>query len=548
MGRLAYNRNMVKFLKGLWVSCSAHLRMHKTTYLSLSLFVLGVLLYSFGFQNQMFWDDDDFILKNVYVHDLSLWRHYFTENVIAGSGLVSNYWRPILLTVFGFEWKLFGDSPVGWHFVNAVTHSLNSIFIFLLLKKVSKKLFISFIAASIFLIHPVQTEAVVYVNSFGDSLSVFFMLLGLLTVSQWSSLQSTVAKMTIVMCSSVLYMLALLSKETAIIMPALVVIVVGYDFRNLGFWEMIRRIVSRTWYLWVIALLYLFARATVANFKNSFNLYDQPTLFSEHLYIRLFTFCKSLLVYIGLLLWPSQLHMERESLPVLSFFEPHVLVGGALLLVFGYMAVRYWRQKPLLAFAILWFFIAFAPTSNIVVPINGLLYEHWLYVPIIGFGIFFGLLSEASYFRFPNYRPTIVLVLLVIFIGLCVRTVVRIKDWADPIRFYTQTLQFAPQSYRIVNNLGMSYANVGDQVHALDYYNRAIKLDAHNPVGFHNRANTFASLGNFDAAIQDYETAIRVDPQFVFSYEQLARLYSYLGRAKESDQVILRLCKVSRCN
>ena len=506
-----------------------------------------MFLYSFGFSNQMFWDDDDFILKNAYVHDLTLWRNYFSENVIAGSGLVSNYWRPILLTVFGVEWRLFGNSPVGWHLVNALTHSANAVLVFLLLRNVFKKAFVSFIAAIIFVIHPVQTEAVAYVNSFGDSLSVFFMLLGLLLLSQWSSLQSKVLKMTIVIGSILLYILALLSKETAIVMPALAVLIVAYRSRELRVKELLKRVAKRTVHLWIIAGLYMLARATVANFKNSFNLYDEPTLFSEHLYIRLYTFCESLLVYIGLLLWPSELHMERESLPALSLIDPHVLSGVLLLVLLGFLVFKYWKQQPKLAFAILWFFIAFAPTSNIIVPINGLLYEHWLYVPIIGFGVLCGLCVEYVLKHFWTYRTTIFLLMVVIFLALSIRTVARIKDWADPIRFYTQTLQFAPNSYRIINNLGMSYANVGDASNALIYYNRAITLDSKNPVGFHNRANAQAYLGNLDSAIEDYKTAIYLNPQFLFSYNQLAKLYLYMNRVQEANDVIQRLCTVTSC-
>lgn len=109
--------------------------------------------------------------------------------------------------------------------------------------------------------------------------------------------------------------------------------------------------------------------------------------------------------------------------------------------------------------------------------------------------------------------------------ALGVRSGMRIHEWGDPVRFYTQTLQFAPQSYRIVNNLAMELADRGDLPESIPYYQRAIALDPQNPVALYNLGNTYAALGDFAKAAAQYEQTIATEPAFVYTYRPLIRIY-----------------------
>jgi len=82
-----------------------YLKDHKNGLIILAIIVLGFSVFANTFQNQMFWDDDDNILNNQFVHSFKIDK-FFSENLIAGAGLLSNYWRPALLTIFSIEWNL----------------------------------------------------------------------------------------------------------------------------------------------------------------------------------------------------------------------------------------------------------------------------------------------------------------------------------------------------------------------------------------------------------------------------------------------------------
>jgi len=144
----------------------------------LLLVVVGFVLYANTFQNQMFWDDDDGILKNQFIQNWQYFPKYFSENLIAGAGLLSNYWRPILLTVFSLEWHLWENWAPGYHFVNTSFHITDAVLLFFILLYIFKNRWLAIFTALVFLVHPLQTEAVAYVSGLGDSLSVFFIFLG----------------------------------------------------------------------------------------------------------------------------------------------------------------------------------------------------------------------------------------------------------------------------------------------------------------------------------------------------------------------------------
>lgn len=214
-----------------------------------------------------------------------------------------------------------------------------------------------------------------------------------------------------------------------------------------------------------------------------------------------------------------------------SMLDWQVLLG--VLLVFGLLAVAYrTRVKvPIISFGVLWFFISLAPTSNILVPINGLLYEHWLYVPIIGalialMACLFWFLEQGS--KWLQVVTSILLVLIIF--ALSTRAVLRMGDWANPVTFYEQTIKYAPQSYRIVNNLAMSLANEGQLQESIVYYKQAIQLDATNPVAYYNLGNTYVGLGNVIESVGYYRKALEADPKFLFAYGRLINGYASLGQ------------------
>src|SRR3989344_9646194 len=248
-----------------------YLKQNKILATIIGLTFLGLILYANTLNNQMFWDDNDFILNNQYVHDWKYVPQYFSENLIAGAGLVSDYWRPVLLIVFSVEHHLWGENVFGYHLVNMLFHIANALLLFFLLQSLFKRYRLALLTALVFLIHPLQTESVAYVNSLGDSLSVFFILLGLNNFLFFRQSNSRNSYWWSLLC----FPLALMSKETAIVFPMLVALVEFFHDNTFSFKIRLKNVWRFTWPFFAIAISYVLLRATVLNFKNTFNLYNE---------------------------------------------------------------------------------------------------------------------------------------------------------------------------------------------------------------------------------------------------------------------------------
>ena len=343
----------------------------------LILVIAGFFVYFNSFSNQLFWDDDDGITNNAYIKDFSYFPKYFSENLIAGSGQISNYWRPLTLLSFAIDYHLFGLNPAGYHFANLLWHIIAAWLVYLLFYKLSRRSWLSFWPALIFLVHPLQTEAVTYVSGRADPMAAVFVLLSLLAYVIYRQ-----KKQKLFLGLSLLsFLMALLNKEQSIMLPALIFIVEFFFFFDKRQW---RRSLILFLPFALISLIYFLIRIYFLNFNDLLAGVNYVGGYDNSLKTRLLTFTYVFIKFLALLFAPFKLHMAYEIIPVTSFFSWSVGVFILTIAVFAYIIKKYWTRDKLLVFGLAWFLILLLPRTNII-SINRPLYEHWLYLPLAGF-------------------------------------------------------------------------------------------------------------------------------------------------------------------
>lgn len=491
----------------------------------LLLITIGIAIYAWSLPNEMFWDDDDFILKNRYIKEWRYLPEFFTQNLVAGAHLNSNYWRPLLLIVFATEWSLWKDWAPGWHAVNTGFHIADTILLFFIILTLFRNRTLALCTALIFLTHPIQVETVVYVNSLGDSLSVFFMFASIYLYLKYRLSKQSALMSRFYYLSVALFPLALLSKESGILLPCFIGIC---DFIILNpqrsFLQRIVIILRSIWPFALLAAVYILLRATKLNFVNTFNFYNEDTEFTSNPWLRLINFFQVLQIYFGLIFFPYDLRVERLLEVPKTFFQPAVAFGSVVFSGLVAAAFVNWKKRPVITFGILWFFIGLILTSNLFVAINALVYEHFLYVPIIGIALVIVWLS-IQYAQKHGLQKTFIKAFILIIIVYCGWSVKRVFEWRTAIGFYENLIKYSPNSYRVINNLGMEYADKGIQDKAEATYLKAITADPKNPVAYHNIAGTYRDTGRVDLALKTFHKAIELDPKFIFSYRSLAQIY-----------------------
>ncbi len=486
-----------------------------------------VLLFLF------FWDDNDNVVNNVYIKSWHYFSKYFSENLIAGAGLVSNYWRPLLLVSYSLDYHFFGLNIYWWHFVNVSLHIACAFLIFLILKLLVKKSWFAYLISFIFLVHPIQTEAVTMITARADPMFFLFFLISIwcyLKKKYWISLFAFGA--------------SLLVKEIAIVLPAILILIeICFPRKD----ELLRKKFFRVLPFVLLGLFYFFGRLTILNFDNTLNFYDEAsTLYSGSVLVRFLSFLKALGIYYSLLIFPYDLHMERLFVPATTINFSLLVIFLTTLFFFVFSLYRFKKNK-FYFFGFCWFFISIAPVSGVFIPINRVIYEHWLYIPMIGFFIFFIALFFEMFAcvtkKFPRLREfkKILAVFVVFYILiLCAAVVDRNKDWKNPITFFNNVLNHNAESFLSWNNLGMAYYDIEDFESAKRSYQNAIKLDLEekSAVPYHNLGNLYRELGFLEEAEIKYKKAININQRFYFSYDQLISLYIEQKRYAELKELL----------
>lgn len=535
--------------------------MTRNKHLAVSVLIgLGFFVYAFNFSDPLFWDDDEWIKSNVFVHSFSNIKEIFTQNVLAGFGLSSNYYRPFLLLSFAFNYAISGIAPLGYHLVSNGFHIANGVLIFNILHFVFRRTAPAFIAAILFLIHPVQTEAVTYISGRGDPLSVFFMLLVLLLFVKYFTSELKLKSIWILI-STLIFIFAVLSRETAVLLPLfLMIFYISFLSRD-NFPKSLKTSFIKALPFFIVSGIYFILRLTVFNFENTLNFYSRSNAYTENLSYRLFTFGHALVEYFKILFVPVGLHMERDLPVATSLFQWPVWFAFLLVLgIFGVLIFLYRKENlskrirnyesgikdfknhnsyfilhnsnfRIWFFGWSWFFVALGPVSGII-PINAILYEHWLYLPLVGLVTISGFYLDKLWVFLKNNKKLItynllLITIIVYFSFFAFQSIKRNILWGKPIEFYEDILKYSPSSVRILTNLGKLYSEKGSTVKAAEFYQRAIET----PNGeffaepYYNLGNIYRDSGQLDKAIEQYKKAIEVDPNFPFAYQNLAVIY-----------------------
>jgi hypothetical protein len=251
----------------------------KHRYLILAIAVAGLFVYAFNLDGPLFWDDDDWIINNPFVHSFSSIGDLFTKDILGGIGLESNYYRPILLLTFVFNYVISGVKSFGYHLFSNLLHVANGVAIFLILNRVLRKRIAAFIAALLFTLHPLQVEAVAYISGRGDPLNVFFMLLATLffmSNGKWYRIWSIAFAA-----------LAILSRETAVVFPVFLTIFYMSFLTKDAFWSSLKNALRKASPYFMVSVVYGILRLTILDFKNTLNFYDASNIYTENISIRI---------------------------------------------------------------------------------------------------------------------------------------------------------------------------------------------------------------------------------------------------------------------
>jgi hypothetical protein len=507
--------------------------------------VAAILAYANTFQAGFHFDDSHHIVANESIRDLSNVPAFFASSDHFSSLPTHRMYRPVLLATFAFNHFLGGYDPFWWRLTAIALHALTAVGVFFLVRSLSATLDQrpgsggergALVAALVFAVHPVFTETVDYASARSSLLATACVVWALFA-------HRNIEKRPLALAVSLaLFAIGFLAKEIAVVFPMLLAILSWLERKDWR-WVLpsvgvaIACLIVRKLVLGSAVIDFVAREATVANATEGTGA-ARPMLWN------LWTQSRVVVAYAALMFVPVGLCIHRHVRVSESPFEVGVL---ASLLILGALATVVWRNRrgrPMLAFGILWFLVALAPTSS-VIPLNQVMNEHRLYLPGVGAAILLGFAVPRLYFA-----TTPVWAAVIVF--LAVLTWQRNADWNDSVRIWESAVRVSPESGGAWNSYGSELRARGEFDGARRAFERSLAIRSTWEANFNlgtlclEVARTKPGTDILIEAERRLQDSIEVDRNAQRSHWYLAEVWYRQGLVDKAEAKFQRMADQSR--
>ena len=366
-------------------------------------------------------------------------------------GVEMGGWRPMHTGLIALTWGIAGRSPPVFHIVNLMLHATVIMLVVYVLFALLPPMAAA-VGGLIFAVHPVHIEVVVDVPGTAEMLAAIFGLSAVLLHLRAPSKGYGLGRALTV---SVLYALAILSKESGAALPLLLFLLdaartdmtarrtLAYVRSHGPLYALMATAVA------LVLMVRISVLGAVAGTPTPFGMEALKDM------TRVWTVMQAWPHYVRLLLFPLDLSIDNTPgiIPVAFGFTPMAITGVIVALMAFIAALWTWRSgEPLdpsrgsvrvIGFAVLWIAAALLPVSNILYVSPVLVAERNLYIPSLALAAVVGWIVSRVEARRVHAGAAIVAVLIV---AATVRTVTRIPDWRDNDTLWTQLLDAHPNS------------------------------------------------------------------------------------------------------
>lgn len=535
--------------------------------LSAILVLLTFILYGNTLSHDFALDDYIVITGNNFTKNgLGGIKDIMTHDAFVGTygealELTGGRYRPLSIISFALEYEYFGRNPFVGHLGNLLLFALSTVLVFLLFLKIldDKNSWLPLIIAVLFLIHPIHTEVVANIKSRDEIMVVLFLIITLL-ISTYKS------RILWLLVAPAVYFLALLSKENAITYIAIIPL----------FWHMLlhkktKEIVIGMFPYLLVSGLYLMMRSEYAGMvgdRVTTDIMDDPYLYAS-LSEKFGTIAYTIGKYLLLLVFPHPLSSDYSfnQVPLIQLTDMKAIVSIIITISLLVLAVIRFKDKPMISFGILFFFITFSIVSNAIFNVGTSMAERFIYLPSLGLFIAIASFIYPYLFRkgegIDKIKTIWVLPLIGILLLSSYKTIARNNVWKNNFELYKIDVENVPNSARIHLYYGIELITKYNQTKDLKYLNKAIgeirwsvriNPDFHHAhynlaVAYEKAAKTALENNhleegahNYNAALNSYLQVLRIQPKHIKSNLNLGLLYGKVN--KDFDKAIFYFSKL----
>jgi protein O-mannosyl-transferase len=514
-------------------------------------------------------------------YDSAVWlegrEHVFISQGLMGAiGLFPQ--RPVPMATFYVNYLLGGTSHYGFRLFNALVMAASGVMLALVivllldslptLQRLSPtdKTVIGFLTGLIYVVHPVQAYVVVYVWQRMALLSAFFCLCSMAAYlsARMGKLHSSAAGYGV---CAVMFLMAMLSKESAITLPVVLLIIELTLFSEpwlhrakrfammFGITAIIVGALSSLERAHASPLHPVGIVATLDRYYRESGLTVMQVAMEQ---------CRLLFSYLGLVIFPqpSKLHLITPVVPLSESGAAtpaiaYVVAAGLLVATGCYLLLK----RPLSGLGILFFVLGLVPDSLMVPQYLFVVYR--VAFPMAGILMVIAdvtaMFLEKSYVHGLQRPALITMVACVAVCSVILGAIGAAKAdlWRDPVHFWGEAVRSLPprdqkpemhSTAQVLNSLGFCLRQAGRTDEALALHQEAIKVNPRGPTGHMGLGEVYRDLGNKVEAEASLRRAVELAPEDTLMHEALANFFTDTGQPEAAESHFRKAIKLDPNN
>jgi len=446
---------------------------------------------------------------------------------------VEGYYQPLTMISLMVDYALGGrcENLRQFHRTSIGLHIANTALIIVLLYLLFGQIWVAAAVGGLFGLHPMTVESICWLCDRKTLLAAFFALWSLIFYLKYSRKNN----LKFYVGCLLMYVLALMSKPTSLLLPAAMLLLDYWPLRRLS-----RRSIVEKLPFFFAGLI--FAYITFISQSRTADLVAPVSYEAGRIPL---TLCHNIVFYLYKVVWPAMLIPNYVFPEPMSVSNPVVaagVVGTFVLIVLLLVSLR--RSKgPLTGW--LFFFIMILPTMQIFRFSNVIAADKFAYLPSVGLLIvlawFIGLLwGKVDNSKTRARRAGIIIVLLILFVAEAALTRRQSGYWQNTVGLYEHMLPVSKNSPWVHYDLANALLKEGKLDRAVEHYKRTLEIKPDDVNAHYNLGNALKLQGKLDDAMRHYNKALEGKEDYAEVLTNMANIFSMQGRREEAIRYFKR--------
>jgi len=492
------------------------------------------------------------------------------ESVVwAFTAFHSGNWHPFTWLSHMLDCQLFGLKPGMHHLTNLLLHITNTLLLFLLLQRMTGKLWQSAFLAALFGLHPLHSESVAWVSERKDVLSTFFWMLTVGFYLRYVERPGLSRYLLVLL----FFALGLMAKPMLVTLPFVLLLIDYWPLGRLRFSKSCKESNLHIQKSQAFRLVWekapFFALSAASSFVTVLAQQEGKLVESLHavpLKMRIANALVSYESYIAKMIWPQDLavfYPLPETIPMWK-----TAAAGLLLICLSIVLIRAWRRFPYLGVGWLWYLGTLVPVIGLVHVGGQAMANRYTYIPFVGLFmlIAWGLPDLLGRWHYRTIALGILGVVVLAVLMECTR--LQLRHWENSVALWKHTANVTDNNYsahsmlaaalvergrfeeaiasastslkikhdfaEACNNLGLALCKQGKLDEGIVSFAKAIQIKPGYAKAHNNLGSALARQGNLNKAVVHFSEALRIDPNLANAQIGIASALARQGRLKEA--------------